>query len=308
MKKILFATTALIATAGVAAADVTFGGYGRFGLRYDDSADKETFLESRFRMNVDVSAETDGGVRFSARVRIQSDDNGDNTADNAGINAPRFSVEFEGLRVDVGNAAGAIDNLPNYFGFEPGLSNFIGHYSGVDYDFTGYASQSGCDAASDFTVTSGTGTTATTGTSTFDPPICVDDSEDQTVYARYAVGAFAVAASYTDNADERYDLHFAYSGDNWTGALAYGSNNEDQDIVVATGNIDLGAINATLFLGTEDLNDDATDGTFYGVSAEYELGAATTIGFSYGDGEADNDTEQYGIGFIHDLGGGVTIR
>ncbi|MCP3883731.1 MAG: porin, partial [Sulfitobacter sp.] len=32
MKKVLFATTALVATAGVAAADVTFGGYGRFGV------------------------------------------------------------------------------------------------------------------------------------------------------------------------------------------------------------------------------------------------------------------------------------
>ncbi|MDQ2094190.1 porin [Rhodalgimonas zhirmunskyi] len=31
MKKILFATTALVATAGVAAADVSFSGYGRFG-------------------------------------------------------------------------------------------------------------------------------------------------------------------------------------------------------------------------------------------------------------------------------------
>jgi len=32
MKKILFATTALIATASVAAADVRISGYGRFGL------------------------------------------------------------------------------------------------------------------------------------------------------------------------------------------------------------------------------------------------------------------------------------
>ena len=35
MKKVLFATTALVATAGVAAADVTFGGYGRFGIVYN---------------------------------------------------------------------------------------------------------------------------------------------------------------------------------------------------------------------------------------------------------------------------------
>ena len=37
MKNILFATTALVATAGVAAADVTFGGYGRFGMDYNQA-------------------------------------------------------------------------------------------------------------------------------------------------------------------------------------------------------------------------------------------------------------------------------
>ena len=35
--KILFATTALVATASVAAADVTFSGYGRFGVKYTGS-------------------------------------------------------------------------------------------------------------------------------------------------------------------------------------------------------------------------------------------------------------------------------
>ena len=35
--KILFATTALVATASVAAADVTFSGYGRFGVKYSGS-------------------------------------------------------------------------------------------------------------------------------------------------------------------------------------------------------------------------------------------------------------------------------
>ena len=35
MKKVLFATTALVATAGVAAADVTLSGSGRFGVVYN---------------------------------------------------------------------------------------------------------------------------------------------------------------------------------------------------------------------------------------------------------------------------------
>ncbi|WP_419523259.1 hypothetical protein [Lentibacter algarum] len=42
MKKILFATTALVATASVAAADVTVSGYGRFGVKYSGSVAEVT--------------------------------------------------------------------------------------------------------------------------------------------------------------------------------------------------------------------------------------------------------------------------
>ena len=86
MKKVLFATTALVATAGVAAADVTFGGYGRFGVIYssaagangiaqtfgdDGTGDSSVDITSRFRLQIDATAESDAGVTFGARVRIE---------------------------------------------------------------------------------------------------------------------------------------------------------------------------------------------------------------------------------------------
>ena len=163
MKKVLFATTALIATAGVAAAEVKFSGYGRFGLGYLEDRTgtvdvitacvnryfryrtgvetDETILVSRFRLNIDGIVETDGGVRFEGRVRVQADeDAGNGEANAASLNGARFSVIFGGLRVDAGNVAGSFDNLANYYGNEPGLENFIGQYSGVDYDFLAYSS------------------------------------------------------------------------------------------------------------------------------------------------------------------------
>ncbi|MEP1481528.1 MAG: porin, partial [Tateyamaria sp.] len=77
MKKVLFATTALIATAGMAAADVRLSGYGRFGLDYNSANERavgvsETNITSRLRLQVDMSAEADSGVGFNARVRMQS--------------------------------------------------------------------------------------------------------------------------------------------------------------------------------------------------------------------------------------------
>ena len=86
MKKVLFATTALIATASVAAAEVKFSGYGRFGLGYLEDRTgtvdaigggeatgvetDETILVSRFRLNIDGIVETDGGVAFRGAFLI----------------------------------------------------------------------------------------------------------------------------------------------------------------------------------------------------------------------------------------------
>jgi len=292
MKKILFASTALIATAGVAAADVSFGGYGRFGVAYNEANTgtvSSTVIVSRFRLNIDGSAETDGGVRFSARVRMQADDNlTAGTANSAALNGARFSVEYEGLRVDVGNVAGAIDNLPNYYGEEPGLENFVGQYSGANYSFMGYS----------------TGAPGANG-----------------VYARYAMGDFAVAASYDDNngaAGDRWDIHGAYNFGNITAALAYGSTDATttaikQDILVLTLGGSWGAFNGSLFVGNETVaaglvEDTTLSDTFYGLSAGYDVSSATTIVASYGDGSGTGDTQQYGLGVVHDLGGGVSLR
>lgn len=83
-KSRLFATTALVATAGVAAADVTFGGYGRFGLQYNEGAVNETSITSRFRLQIDATAESDMGVAFGARARIQQDNDDASAITNIG--------------------------------------------------------------------------------------------------------------------------------------------------------------------------------------------------------------------------------
>ena len=297
MKKVLFATTALIATAGVAAAEVKFGGYGRFGIGYleDRSTDanvSDTILVSRFRLNIDGIVETDGGVRFEGRVRLQADEDSDNgEANAAGLNGARFSVIFGGLRVDAGNVAGSFDNLANYYGNEPGLESFIGQYSGVDYDFLAYSS-------------TGAGANA--------------------VFFQYAVGDFAFGASYDQNVGnvggdttlsgiDRWDLSATYTFNNITAALAYGQTDapaggEKSTLTVLTLGAEFGDFSGTLFVADDDVADDATNGTAYGFSLAYNVGAALTLTAAYGDGSADDDTQQYGVGAIYDLGGGASLR
>lgn len=110
MKKALFATTALVLSAGVAAADVTISGYGRTGvIYYEDGVQTGGFNDSqvvsRLRMNIDASTSTDQGVDFGARFRLQWDQ-GDNTS---GANPGKLYVTSQGLTVEVGNVDTAMD-------------------------------------------------------------------------------------------------------------------------------------------------------------------------------------------------------
>ncbi|WP_170774811.1 porin [Ruegeria lacuscaerulensis] len=318
MKKVLFASTALLATASMASAEIKFSGYGRFGIGYlEDRSGAVTnitvtttasgainvgtgtavvdtddvILISRFRLNIDGIVETDGGVEFSARVRLQADENaGNGEAGEAQLSGARFTVQYGGLRVDAGNVSGAFDNLANYYGNEPGLENFIGQYSGVNYDFLAFSS-------------TGAGSNA--------------------VFFQYAVGDFAFGASYDQltgglNGEaidlDRWDISATYTFNNITAAIAYGQTDagdlglEDPSLLVLTLGADFGDFSGTVFIADDKTEIDATDGTAWGVSAAYNVGSALTLTAAYGDGNADADTQQYGIGAIYDLGGGASLQ
>lgn len=294
MKHVLFATTALIASASVAAAEVKLSGFARFGIGYqedrstDDNVD-DTILISRFRLSIDGDTETDSGVKFSARVRIQADENANTgEANEAGLNGARFSVIYGGLRVDAGNVAGSFDNSDLYYGNEPGLEEFLGQYAGVDYDFLEYTS-------------TGTGANA--------------------LYFQYDAGDFAFGASYDTDAEDgadRWDVSAIYTIDNISATLIYGQTEgvdggDDQDLIVLALGADFGDFNGTVFVGRDGdtpVNDfgEETDGTAYGLSLAYNVGAATTLTAAYGDGSAEGDTQQYGVGVLYDLGGGASLR
>lgn len=105
MKKLLLASTALVLSAGVAAADVTVGGSGRMGVVYNNqNADKLAFT-SRIRIQFTGSGETDGGLSFGGSVRA------DNApAGNAGTGGSVFIAGDFG-RITMGDVAGAAEYI-----------------------------------------------------------------------------------------------------------------------------------------------------------------------------------------------------
>lgn len=270
MKKVLFATTALIATAGVAAADVSFGGYGRFGATYNSAAATQMAATSRFRLNIDGSTEADNGLTFGARIRIQD------SATAAGVlNGANFYVKAGGLKVAVGNTPGVIDAQKNAYNQSLGLTG-LGYHNvvangavGGFWNFDGYSS-------------GGNGREAVT--------------------VSYSAGDFGVMASYSNTGGEsRTGVGASYSFSGWTVALAYQDSSvaaNDKTVLTVGGNVGIADLTFAVADNAGNLK--------YGIGADFAVGAATKVS-AFVNSE-DTAGEAYGLGVSHDLGGGASIK
>lgn len=291
MKKVLLASTMLVATGGMAAADITFDGFGRFGLFYqetDVAGASDTRIEQRFRLNIVGSATTDGGVEFGARIRLQSDEDGNagtaNFGDSNGgeIGAPEFNVTAGGFRLDVGNTSDVIDSgdVVNYYGYGVGLTSFIEQSSGFGLPASGF----------------GNGDPAT-----------------PTIKARYSAGDFTVAASYTDNAQdgttEEWQVGAGYNFGNYSAGIAFGNEDNgttvDNDFWALSFSGTVGSVGFSILVADED---DANSDTKVGASISVPVGASTEIIAAVADNGVSGDDTAYGVGFRHSLGGGVSLR
>ena len=77
MKNLLIATTALVATAGFAAADVSLSGAANVGVLNNGDAGAEMFMYNNVSVTAAMSGETDGGLTFGASLTFRSGDDVD---------------------------------------------------------------------------------------------------------------------------------------------------------------------------------------------------------------------------------------
>jgi outer membrane protein OmpU len=130
MKNILLASTALVAFAGAAAAEVAISGSGRMGIVYDKSivnddlvrnggtitrsSDAGMSFNSRVRVAFTLTQETDAGVTFGGSIRA------DNASDgNKGKGGSVFMTGAFG-KISMGDVSGAAESA-------------VGNLSGVGY-------------------------------------------------------------------------------------------------------------------------------------------------------------------------------
>ncbi|GAA6191051.1 porin [Phaeobacter gallaeciensis] len=320
MKKVLFATTALIATASVAAADVRISGYGRFGLDYNDGNDSNvngvssTTITSRLRLQFDMSAETDSGVGFDARFRAQAESR-DNVANGAGFNGARFGVTYQGFRVNVGNIIGAVENTPGTYletrtaGLGIDGAGFVSHVGNVSNEYFNWDAYSSGG-------TGVNGVEALYSANGFTGHISYSQRNDSTVNPGVGNGAANAAA--------RAAIMMAYTFGDWTVAGSYQDSDiawEDKAIISVQG--DLGQFGVRVAYAD---NDGIGKWGLYG---NYEIGAASKIvAFVTSEdavdaadvtaGRGDNrdgiagsnlgEGESYGIHYSYDLGGGASFE
>ncbi|UYV37492.1 porin [Rhodobacteraceae bacterium D3-12] len=280
MKKILFATTALVATASVAAADVSFSGYGRFGAMDNGTT---SGIYSRIRLQIDMSTEADNGLEFGARLRYQATSfNGAGTINT--FNAARFYAKAGGFELGVGNIQGAIEWMPGlYMSTQSAGVGLSGHTFSNLVTNTQGKGYWGWDAYS----SGGAGAAARNG-----------------VEVKYSVGDFGGHLSHSGTgATERTALVLSYKFNDWTVALGYqDANVAAQDKVVLTVGGKIGPANIGLAYADND-----GIGKF-GISANVEVGAATRVDvfITSEDGAAGGET--YGLGVSHSLGGGASLE
>ncbi|MEM9477318.1 MAG: porin [Pseudomonadota bacterium] len=287
MKKVLLTSTALVASAGMAAADVSLSGSAELGVAYYDSTDDATDNEEvQFHTDIDVtftmSGETDGGLTFGASIDLDEGGNGEPFEDANTQGGETIFVSGNFGTINMGDTDGAFDRAMN--------EAIIGGALNDDHEHGGYNGNAGLDG-------------------TYDGQIVRYDYS-------FSDFQFSVSAEIDDAGvgDPVFGLGFQYdlelAGVDLGLGLGYQSVDDGTDDIDLVGfSVDAsfgGGIEAILNYSTED--DGAADTDHIGLAVGYSFDAVT-VAANWGEFDTDGATTD-GIGFVvnYDLGGGAEAQ
>ena len=294
MKKVLFATTALVAFAGAAAADVAVTGSAEMGVVGGDG------MQTQFHTDIDVTftmtGETDGGITFGAAVDLDESTIADtagggstngafgNDADDGGV-AIFISGDFGTLTMgdtdgafdaalqEVAVGAGTIADNETAHGGYNGNAGFDGDYDGqilsYSYSFSGF---------------------------TIIGSVEIDDT---------GVGdaIYGIGGRYT----------FDFSGGSATVGIGYqnrpGLFGNDGNLFGVSADVNLDAgVRVVVNYSEGDTDLGGVDETHFAIGGSYTFDAFT-IAANYGMyEEGANEDSGYGLAAQYDLGGGLTAH
>jgi len=255
MKKLLIASTALVATAGMASADITLSGHAAAGIHSGlDAGASADGVYSNAGVDFTMTGATDNGISFSAAVNIDAGteiDAGDFELDGAdGGTAGLGSVSMTGTFGTLTFDDGGIDNLYNgdFTSADVSYSTTVGAVSlSVAHDTAesdDANSMSAGYAASGMTFTLAASEAAAGTSSSLKVAYALNDSVSitgktdqvagaesvQTITASTTLNGVSVALSSANNSTWDVDLGYTAGGF----ALTYGTDETDAWTATAT--------------------------------------------------------------------------
>jgi len=322
MKKVLFATTAIVAFAGAASADISISGYAELGITDAKPGTGADTSPVQFHQDVDVtfsmSGETDNGLAFGVSVDLDEGSNLTSTGNNG--TAVFLSGAFGTLTV--GNTNGALDQAMTTVTGPGSLTDNETQHMGFAGDYLD-GSYDGQIARYDYTAGD---LTVSVSAEIADVDVA-GRSDGSAIGVKYTMGNIALGAGY-----QSADTSAAKFGG--TPAAAATVTATTAGVASATGSgavtvvaavpavfVDVdatgvsvsgtfGAVTAGVVLTSYDVTGTANDADHTHVGVSYTQGAMT-IGANYGDFDSKtpaNDQNGYGITANYSLGGGATLR
>ena len=288
MKNILFATTALVATAGIASADVSLSGAANVGIVNNGTAAAQDNMYQNMSITATMAGETDGGLTFGASLTVRNGDDVDldagdlqlNDVANAGDITALSDTSFGSIYVsgDFGKLTFDRNGLDNVMDDDYDDMDVQYDYSVGDLSVSVTADIDNNDAAS-------------------------TDHNDWAAKVGYTMGAIKLTAATDDSGES--DVTVAYTLNDMIG-LSVNLDSDGQtvsSVVESEATVKATYSNAGI-TGHLALTDDDDDS--WEVGFGYTAGAmafGVTVGED-GDG-TDNDTD---ITASYDLGGGMSVK
>lgn len=303
MKKLLIASTALVATAGMAAADISMSGYAEIGMT-DNGGAVGMEMHSDMDVTFKLSGTSDNGLTFGASIDLDEVSGG--IASTGGPHAIHVSGAFGTLTMgdtdgaldkanaEVASLTSISDNHTAHAGYNGGAGLDSGDILRYDTTVAGFGvsasiGQSDVAVANDVM---GYGITTTLGTVALSAAYQADNVQDITaVSAKTTIGGLTITANYSEATMSDTAAVAAVTAAEVVGApdtaavtavAAFGNSYEHSALGLAYA---INGVNLHANFGTYDY-DDGSKADGYGLAANYSLGGGATVMVGYGNGNA----------------------
>ena len=304
MKKVLFATSALVMSAGFAAAEVAVSGDGRMGMIYDGD---DIQFSSRARVLFTLTGESDAGLSFGGKFRVDQENYSSNPGGRSAAKGSAGEVWISGAygKLSMGDVVGAAEAAIGDL-YEIGYTDgeFANDIEEIWYLVgDGANKDQGPTVLYEYSIDSISFFASAT------------DGSNTAWYSTTGSGVWGDVDETDGSDDVAYSLAAKYDAGNWWASLAYSKHDDADEIALgAEATFDQFSVKG-VYAKYSDLYDGVYEfDSTIGLSAAYNMDAITVKGFWRRDswdatvaGVSDEDYDSFGIGADYELGGGATL-